>query len=187
MPINDTKQVAQSVFIVRQSAKSLIISIAALQIITLITLIFLIFVFGVLGGSNNILQLPLGKILTFFIVALVLGDLLTSVNLFLSWKYFYYIIKPNEIIFRSGIMNVREKSYQLNQLETVTITQGFFGKLLDYGNMRIFSPLLDSKINVINVPEPNKYRDMIIAFSQKQQQAQVAPQLVPDIHPNIPV
>jgi uncharacterized membrane protein YdbT with pleckstrin-like domain len=188
MNTQDEKQVDSQTFIVRQSFKFFVLSIFGTQVVIILTLLLCIFAIGFLGPSSLII-ISKSLLLTILIIALVIADLLVTVSLFLTWKQTYYVIRPNEIIIRGGIFEIKEKNFQLNQLETASVVQSLFGRIMDYGTIRLYTPLLEEKVMLFQIPTPNKYKDMVVQFSKQQQQTAPGgtrlidfdPQITPDL------
>lgn len=180
MTVTDSKQVTETVHAVRQSFKFVILSIVGIQVIIAITLFLVIFAFGFLA-TDTLIIISKGTLLTFFILLLIAADIVFVLNQLIAWKNIYYLIGPSEVVVRSGLFNRKEKSYQLNQLETVSVIQGFFGRMFDYGTLRLYSPLLDTKLNIFQIPNPHKYKELILQSTQQNAETKPQATLFPDI------
>lgn len=66
------------------------------------------------------------------------------------------------LVKHEGIFNLKEKIIDLKQLRTVTIHQGFIGKLFHYGNITLTTSAsggYTDEVYLAEVDEPEKYKD----------------------------
>lgn len=66
-------------------------------------------------------------------------DMALIVTTFLSWINLVYIIRPDEIVRQKGIWNIKESAYSTERVEQVTVYQSFWGRLFNYGTIKIYS------------------------------------------------
>lgn len=81
-------------------------------------------------------------------------EILFAMYIFLQWVNNYYILKEQEIVYVTGIINRRERNYSLANIQSISSEQGLFGRILHYGTIRIFSPALQQELFLTDIPNP---------------------------------
>lgn len=74
----------------------------------------------------------------------------------LSWVFEYYIIKHDSIIVRKGIIFSDENAYQMEDIKTIEVFQGFFGKLFNMGTLRLFAFRARQDIVLTGIDRPHR-------------------------------
>ena len=90
-------------------------------------------------------------------VPLVLIQIYFVTHLILRWFTQSYVIRPGEILFRSGIFSRKEKIYLLKHIESVTCNQNILERVCKYGTIQLYNPILRKYIHVDAVNNPRKY------------------------------
>ncbi len=132
----------------------------------------LIFEFTYIGWrlliDLNILQFSQESLLiihsfSIFIFFILITVVQTSIILFilLDWINRYYEIKPDEIVFKTGIISSQEKAYPYVNIQSIEVIQNFWGKLFNYGNVRIYIPTLGHDLFFTEVSKPNEFAELI--------------------------
>ncbi|MCL4339231.1 PH domain-containing protein [Patescibacteria group bacterium] len=107
------------------------------------------------------------RILTFTIavfIVLILFQIYGTLHMIFDWLGQHYEIKPGEIIFRYGIILHKEKRYTLQHIESISLNQGLIEKLMNYGTIRLYNPLLKQHIFIPAIKNPQKYIQLIEKF-----------------------
>ncbi len=94
-------------------------------------------------------------------VPLVLVQIYLVILIILRWFTQYYVIRPGEILFRSGIFSRKEKTYLLKHIESVTCNQNFMERIFNYGTIQLYNPILRLYIHVDRINNPRKYVQVI--------------------------
>ncbi len=82
----------------------------------------------------------------------------------LSWISRVYFLTDKQLISRDGIINIKEKIYDLKIIRSVTVDQGLFGKLFNYGDITITTSAsggYNDEISLISISQPEKYREVL--------------------------
>lgn len=85
-------------------------------------------------------------------------------------KYEYYIVEENEIIFKSGILVPKQRSYLYSSFESIEFTQNAIQKFLGYGNIRINVIAMDDNLILREVPNPEEITEMIMRSMKKKKE-----------------
>lgn len=91
----------------------------------------------------------------FFLFACIsLFELGLLVYVTLTWANNEYEIRAGSIRHKHGILHIREELYSLRNLGSITITQTLLGRLLNYGSIHAYSPILKQDIHLMNIHNP---------------------------------
>ncbi len=94
-------------------------------------------------------------------VPLVLVQMYLVVLLILRWFTRQYVIRPGEILFRTGIFSRKEKTYLLKHIESVACNQNLMERIFNYGIVQLYNPILRIYIHVDAINNPRKYVQVI--------------------------
>ncbi len=111
----------------------------------------------------GILQTPLkdGGILFFLIFQVI--EIFSLAYLILNWFCWYYEITEKEVILRRGVIMQTRKYYSLDKVESVSVEQGLWGRIFNYGAIELVMYYSDAPIKVVMmyVPRPKKYEKIL--------------------------
>ncbi|MEK9169207.1 MAG: response regulator transcription factor [Patescibacteria group bacterium] len=109
---------------------------------------------------------PLSLIL---LVILLIVNMKIIFSIILKWHFEYVEITRNAIIKHKGIFYKKEETFACNFIETITLSQDFFGMIFNYGTLELFDPALKDPIYIFNIASPKKYSEVIKKiFSKKK-------------------
>ncbi|MEO6761639.1 MAG: PH domain-containing protein [Candidatus Saccharimonadales bacterium] len=153
--------------VIRKSIAILTIKVVALQII--IVLIYLtarlskLFVLRqiFIDDDYHHLNFWLG-IMLFMIVIMVQTIIL--VTIMLQWFNEYYEVKKDIIVHTTGVFKRKEDIYSLTTVEAGNVVQTLLGRILNYGTVKIYSPVLKREYSITDIPNPQTTRDGIISL-----------------------
>jgi uncharacterized membrane protein YdbT with pleckstrin-like domain len=148
-------------FAVRQSRYILFSNLILITLMFLLVLIFLIF--GI-NFINNLLGniLPAATIITLAIIIFIIINAIFALKIILDWSTTFYIIRPREFVVHKGIIYKRKEKVELNQVEKIDITQGFIGRIMNYGTISIVNPVSENTERIYNIPDPYKYEKVLL-------------------------
>jgi membrane protein YdbS with pleckstrin-like domain len=106
-----------------------------------------------LATFTNIQTLSSPLPLFHFILNFLFGWLLLYV--ILDWVFEYYIIKEDSIVVRQGIIFSHENVYQIEDVKTIEVNQGFFGKIFKIGTVHFYAYRAQKHIYLNNISNPN--------------------------------
>jgi hypothetical protein len=98
----------------------------------------------------------------------------TMLTLFvvLDWLNEYYEITPTTLSHRRGLIWRKEQDYDLKHIRSVSVQQGIFGKLLNYGTITLYERELRKEIYVYLIHNPVKYlhvlRDLTASSNEEK-------------------
>lgn len=95
------------------------------------------------------------------LMSLFVVKIVFTIYIVLQWLNEYYEIWPNYILHRKGIIWRKEEKYPFNQLRSIHLQQGIFGKLLNYGTLFFHDWYLDKDFMWYLVHNPNRYLKII--------------------------
>jgi uncharacterized membrane protein YdbT with pleckstrin-like domain len=88
-------------------------------------------------------------------------NIFSAVWITLFWSSNYYIITPKDVTVRRGVFYTYEKAFSIDKAESVTYRQGFWGKVFNYGTVKVFSPALREDIFIRDIPSPEKFAELL--------------------------
>ena len=83
------------------------------------------------------------------------------VFLLLHWSFFRYKISDTEVVEKSGLIRRRVHAHSLKNTQSINITQGYLGRLLNYGNIILHNPLSKENILLKDIPDVNRYSKIL--------------------------
>lgn len=75
----------------------------------------------------------------------------------LRWYHKTYFIEANYLVRRSGILFKNEMRFALNNFESISVHQGFLGRIFQYGTIQISNPTQNQKITLYAVANPQEF------------------------------
>ena len=72
----------------------------------------------------------------------------------LSWFFEYYIINSDSIIVRKGIIFTREDVYQMEDVKSIDVAQGFWGKLFRIGTLEFYAFRMRREVYLRHIADP---------------------------------
>jgi len=94
-------------------------------------------------------------------------EIYVVLSIILNWVGNTYIITGSHIVERRGILNVKEQMFDLKNIRSATLEQGWLGKLFHYGDVMIETSAsggYNEVINLIGIPHPEKYGVILKKF-----------------------
>ena len=144
--------------ILRQSKTVLFFKIAFAFFITLIIVFGIELLRGVLApgvglDTNTILEIIdttlrwVRNLFIIFFCGLVL-------YLIARWWFDLYIVEPQHIIVRRGIISTTEDRSNMMATEELEVKQGALGKIFNYGTISLYNPEQEHAFNLFNISDP---------------------------------
>lgn len=100
------------------------------------------------------------SIIIFLLLVTVLQNIIL-VYIALTWVNDYYEVGNDEIIHVNGIISKTEKAYPYRDIQSITMHQGFLGRLLNYGSVILYIPTLGHDLNFNEISNPVKFIELI--------------------------
>lgn len=92
----------------------------------------------------------------------MIGQALASTFVILQWAREQYEITRESVVHVTGILSNNEEVYSLNTVEVANVTQDFTGRMLNYGTVSFYSPVLKKQYYLYDIPNPEKIKNSII-------------------------
>ena len=124
-----------------------------------------------ISSYNNGLFLVLITYDSLTIILVSIIQLLLINYILMQWVFEKYIIFPDKIEHRSGILFKKTDFYDTKDVATVGIEEGLMGRLFGYGSIILRSPTLEEPIELNNVPTPALIIEAIrknVSFNKSQ-------------------
>lgn len=149
-----------NIYILRTSLFKLILRIVKIEFY--LTIAFIITRFGV-TSFENLVDEYISFDIFYLLITTFFGILsfYIMLNILLNWVARYFIIKNGEFIERKGIMNSKQLIKPLVGVEWIQVRQGFLGKLMNFGDLIIHTPLLKKNLIVKDISSPEKFQQHI--------------------------
>ncbi len=140
---------------IRQSISFLLIRLVVLEVVSVLGLILsLVFFF------NPQIQDRLGDLILYvnipFFCFVIILKTIVMLMVIIRWLNEYYEITPKYVIHKRGFFFKKEERYTLVHLGKVRLEQGLLGRLLNYGNVKVFNWALEKEITLYLVHNPTK-------------------------------
>lgn len=72
----------------------------------------------------------------------------------LRWHNHFYLVRPDKILTSRGVFLRRQRYFALKNIESITVRQGVFGKILGFGSLQLYAPTLNDRINMFGINNP---------------------------------
>ncbi len=90
---------------------------------------------------------------TFFWI-LRIANLCFIVAMFLRWQFTYYVVSTDALSTHRGFLFNRLQTFDLQSIRSVKVQQGLIGKVFDFGDIIMESPLLEKHVVLKNISNP---------------------------------
>jgi len=152
----------------RQSLVLVIIQVVVLELL----ISALTFVLKVPIISGMISSMMLYATITVFMQIMNVAFIIL---IMLRWANLEYVLDNGSLIIRRGVLHKREKTYALDNVETVEIEQDVLGRILGYGSIHVYSPLFQEHVYVHGITNPQKFASEIKQYVPTGTRITVAP------------
>lgn len=79
----------------------------------------------------------------------------------IRWVTTRYELYDGEVRFKHGIVLKQEKIYMCTYTQEVVTSQGFLGRIFNFGTIELYNPVLKESVYIDSIPNPTKYTEMI--------------------------
>lgn len=105
--------------------------------------------------------------IVFFLVFVTIIQNIFLIFITLNWVNDYYEIRPDEIAHITGIFSKTQKTYPYRDIQSITIHQGFIGRLFNYGSVNLYIPALGQELYFNEVSSPEKFVELVKSADPK--------------------
>lgn len=121
------------------------------------------------GTALAVLLIPVGIIgsvmfgepLAYGLIPLAGGAILVLLYWYVSTKLDHLIVKTDEIVWTHGLLNKQYTEINMSQVRTVKVSQGLLQRILNAGDIAIYTAGDDPELAVRGLPDPDTIRDHI--------------------------
>ena len=160
--------------VVRESIASLLLRLFAVEFfIGLFGLLMRIPLLYILSSITNELVTYSLYGLVYFLYQVINTTVLLLV--ILDWYNRSYVIRTDDIALRSGVFKVQEQLLQYDNIESVQVTQSLLGRILKFGSIRMYNPLLRQETEITNIAHPQSIAKKIQKLVPKASRQQLVP------------
>ncbi len=92
---------------------------------------------------------------------LLLMALVLTFSVIVVWFYRYYVITPEGIYLYKGVIFRQMDNFDMKSVRKVTVEQGLMGRIFNYGDIVMESPLISHDIRLHNIHKPTKVVKLI--------------------------
>lgn len=145
---------------IRQSIFFLVLKLLFLEIVTTLciiivhTLLFSPHVIPQISETIRQLNIPL-------LLVLISLKTIAMIYIILEWLEEYYEITPEQVIHKKGFIFRREERYSLKHLERLHVQQGIFGRIFNFGSVKMYDWVLGKDIQLYLIHNPMKYHAIL--------------------------
>ena len=130
------------------------------------------------GPEFSWIELAIGVI-----VLLLIGSMLID---WLRWKNEAFYITNRRVLQTSGVLNKRVLDSSISKINDVITEQSFFGRLFDYGTIKILTATEEVINSVDRIARPLEFKKAMLGAKANLEPMIAAPPLVPKPPPPIP-
>lgn len=146
-------------YTIRKTPMLLVARIMMIEIIVMIVHYFLrLLIYAIARQLNVQATVP---ILTLELVGVQILNVVLLVMGVASWLNELYILHPKELVVKRGVLSSQATTYEFANLQSMTIAQTIWGKLFNYGNIRLYNPVLREEVIMSHISSPQQYGAII--------------------------
>lgn len=154
--IDDKKKIVVTHITIRQSIFFLHLRLITIEVIAAFAIIL---VHSILLGTD--IKTNIGdNIISFNIpifIILVMIKTFFAVFVIIQWLNEYYEITGHDVLHRKGLIFKREERTILEHIGSVDIEQGFFGRIFNFGTIKLFNWASEKEVYLYLIHNPLKY------------------------------
>lgn len=157
---NGTPQIVVTHLTIRQSIFFLHLRLVTIEILAALGLVIFLTIFFSpqvsqrLGENILVLNIPI------FITMLTIKSFLT-IFVIVSWLNQYYEIEPREVVLKKGLIFKQEERFMLMHIVSVELEQGIFGRIFNFGTLKLFNWTSEKYEYLYLIHNPFKYQKIL--------------------------
>jgi len=93
---------------------------------------------------------------SFFLIVAVIKISL-SMYVVLDWINEYYEVTPSELIYRRGVIYVKEEKVRFSDIRKIELRQGLLGRIFNFGNLILYDFMLKKDLEAFLIHNPQRY------------------------------
>ena len=156
----DDKKIVITHVTIRQSISFLVLRLLLIEVLAAITIIVFHTILlrsdirNVIGGDLIVFNIPLFAVLVLFKTVI-------SIVVIIQWLNEYYEITTKDIVYRKGFIFKKEARHLLEHIGSVKLEQGFFGRIFNFGTLKLFNWTREKHVYIYLIHNPKKYMHIL--------------------------
>ncbi|MFN7160675.1 MAG: PH domain-containing protein [Candidatus Gracilibacteria bacterium] len=153
-------QQPEGIIMLRESKFFLMTRIFFLEVVMGLIHVFFRFILNLTGLlTQNVAEGISFYLIYIFFIQIVNAMIL--VYILFKWMNKYYVINLKEITVHEGLFKKRQANYSLATVDHITLSQGLFARLMNYGTVKLFDSANQQRVNISGITNPAYYLEAI--------------------------
>lgn len=154
------KNQSEAVYVIRKSFPLLILRIIMVEL--LLESIYLLWRIGIDFMPFAVdTRTFLHQFTTIIFIIVTILQVFLLLAIVLKWSNDYYELQEDEVIKMSGIFSKNGKAFAYQNIQSITVQQSFLGRMLRYGTVYLYIPVLGQDIAFNEIPNPYAFIALI--------------------------
>ena len=116
--------------------------------------------YGIVGTTISSLFDEQFLRLTSFIIFTII-EMAIVLWITLKWSGEFYSISNEDLVHQKGVFDTSEESFSLKNVQAVSLSQSFIGRMFNYGTVKFFSPVLKQEYYLAEISDPKLVKELI--------------------------
>lgn len=138
--------------IIKQSQTPLIIRLVGIEVLFLLLIFLLANVLSTLFYPSNFYSI----LKVFIILLLTLSNVILVSMTVIDWLGKKYVVRKNDITIHKGFFTNSRKVVKSAHIASVELQQNIFEKMLNYGTIKIYSPMFNKVLYLRDATQPKQ-------------------------------
>jgi membrane protein YdbS with pleckstrin-like domain len=144
---------------IRQSIFFLVLRLFAIEALAAC---FVVAFHFLLGEASSRMEVDTSVIFNLPVyLGLVVVKMFLTIFIVVQWVNEYYEIYPTEVIYKKGFIVKQEERYLVEHIGSMKIDQGFFGRVFNFGTIKLFNWTTEKDVLLYLIHNPLKYEHIL--------------------------
>jgi membrane protein YdbS with pleckstrin-like domain len=72
----------------------------------------------------------------------------------MRWHNHFYLVRPDKVFTSRGVFLRRQRFFALKNIESISVRQGVFGRIFNFGTLHLYAPTLNDRIHMFGISDP---------------------------------
>ena len=158
--VDKVRKIVISHVTIRQSISFLVLKLLVIEALAAVSII----IFHSVLLKTNIKEIIGEDLLIFNIplfIILVLIKSFFTIFIIIQWLNEYYEITTKEVVYRKGLIFKKEDRHLFEHIGSVKLEQGIFGRIFNFGTIRLFNWTREKNMYMYLIHNPSKYINIL--------------------------
>ena len=158
--VDKVRKIVISHVTIRQSISFLVLKLLVIEALAAVSII----IFHSVLLKTNIKEIIGEDLLIFNIplfIILVLIKTFFTIFIIIQWLNEYYEITTKEVVYRKGLIFKKEDRHLFEHIGSVKLEQGIFGRIFNFGTIRLFNWTREKNMYMYLIHNPSKYINIL--------------------------